>query len=104
MPPGEAEYRVVYSHPILDALNDHVDAQLRAGRQKASVSSIVKAIDDRLKREPSGFGEPLYALNAINVNVSVGFVRPFAVQFGVHEKSRSVFVRKLVLMTTEPDV
>jgi hypothetical protein len=85
-------------------LNAFVDDLLLAGWKKQTVAGLIKTMDERLKRDPLGFGNPLYTLRATHIKIHVGFVRPFSFQFGVHEESKSVFVRRLVLMTTERPV
>jgi len=101
MSPGGTEYRVVYSEAIRAALRDAVEVLLKAGWEKRAVADLVQSMDDRLRHGPNDFGEPLYRLRATKIIVSVGFARPLTFQFAVHEESRSVFVRKLVLMTTD---
>jgi hypothetical protein len=103
MPPSEAEFHVVYSDAIRAALTTHINALVQAGWPKKSVRKLVATMDDRLRHSPRDFGEPLYTLRTTNICVSIGFVRPLAVQFGVHEESKSVFVRKIILMTTDQD-
>ena len=103
MPPSEAEFHVVYSDAIRAALTTHINA-LRASRMaRISVENLVTTMDDRLRHSPRDFGEPLYTLRTTNIRVSTGFVRPLAVQFALHEESKSVFVRKIILMTTDQD-
>lgn len=101
MPPGEAEFHVVYSEAIRQALSAHIDALLKAGWAEKAVRTLVQTMDGRLKHGPRDFGEPLYTLHTKNIRVSIGFVRPFAIQFGVHEDSMSVFVRKIILMNPD---
>ncbi len=101
MSPNEPEYRVVYSEAIRSALNTYVDVLLLAGWEKQAVRALVTSMDNNLKRNPTYFGNPLYSLKTSKIIINVGFVRPLAAQFGIHEKSKSVFVRKLILMTTK---
>ena len=101
MSPEEAGYRAVYSEAIRAVLNGHVEALMQAGWGKKLLAGLIQTMERRLRHNPNDFGEPLYTLRAMKIKVCVGFVRPFSVQFGIHEESKSVFVRKLVLMTTK---
>jgi hypothetical protein len=71
---------------------------------KKSVLALVEKMDQRLKLSPNEFGEPHYTLRTRNIRVCTGFVRPLSVKFGIHEESRSVLVREIVLMTTDQDI
>ena len=97
----EAEYRVVYPEAIRAALTTFIAELQQAGWDKALLATLLRTLDERLKKTPGTFGEPLYTLPGKNLKVTVGFVRPFAVQFGIREEDRIVFVRKLILMTTQ---
>ncbi len=103
LPPGEPEYHVVYSEAVREALSSHIDALLKSGWPKKSVLALVEKMDQRLKRSPSEFGEPHYTLHTRNIRVSIGFVRPLSIKFGIHEESKSVLVGEIILMTTNLD-
>jgi hypothetical protein len=98
---GDSVYHVVYPKVVRTALNAHVDELLSAGWEKRDLGSLLKTLDDRLRREPVELGNPLYSLKTRNIVINVGFAGPFAVQFGIHEESKSVFVRKFILMRTK---
>jgi hypothetical protein len=101
MPNSEAEYRVVYPEKAKALLRAYVGELIKAGWDRPSLRRLMQTLDDRLKLVPLGLGEPLYTLKAMKLEVRVGFVRPLAVNFGVHAGNRFVLVGKIVLMTTE---
>ena len=97
------EYRVAYHQVARTSMRAALGELLKAGWQKNELERLASALEDRLRKDPHSFGEPHYSIKAINLNVSVGFVRPLSVQIGIHEETRVVFIRKVTLMTTEKD-
>ena len=100
MQPQKHDYRVIYHAKAQVSLAAVTDELLKAGLSEAEIKPCVAAMEDHLRRNPVSFGEPLYTIRGTNIVVSVGFVRPFAIEFGIHEPSRVVLVRKLTLMDT----
>ena len=97
----EGAYRVVYPEMVRSALIGYIDELLQGGWTRTAIASLLQMMDDRLRHAPGDFGEPLYTLPVLRLRVAVGFVRPFAVQFGVRDDNRTVFVRKIILLTPQ---
>jgi hypothetical protein len=68
---------------------EQADAQGDGPRFVAAYREIVR----RLQRDPRVFGEALYKLSALNLEVRQAVVAPIVVDFAVHEKQEAVFVR-----------
>ena len=72
----DADYRVVYSELNRSLLQAYVDELLEAGWDRDELALLLQRMQDRLRRSPGNFGEPLYTLRNTNMKVSVGFVWP----------------------------
>jgi hypothetical protein len=62
------------------------------GRRDQFLSAL-RSITERLKRDPMSFGEELFDLRGLRLTIKVGVVLPIAVEFGIYEERRQVFVR-----------
>ncbi len=51
---------------------------------------------DRLSRTPFEFGEELYNLKALGMQVRVGILLPLAISFGVDATKRIVIIQSVV--------
>jgi hypothetical protein len=56
------------------------------------VLDIGKEIDERLRADPIGFGDPLYHLRESRLDVFSRAISPLVVTYGVHQEERVVFV------------
>lgn len=72
------------------------------GRAEAFMAAA-REIADRLRHEASDFGEPLYRLPALQLEVRHAAVGPLLIYFGVHEDRPLVFIKQVVLLP-EKDV
>jgi hypothetical protein len=94
---GERRYRVHLSGLIAKKLRQiQRDATLeRRGNQALHA---LRRIVRRPERDPSGFGEPVYRLPALRLQVRRGAVRPPLVDFAVSEDWLLVFVKGVKLL------
>jgi hypothetical protein len=99
----EKEYRVVYHDRARALMGAAVDGLLAGGWRTSEIVQLVSDIENRLRKDPHGFGEPHYSIRAIALKVSVGFVGPLSIEIGIHEAMRIVFVRRVTLMNTMKD-
>ncbi len=99
----DSQFRISYHLVARSMMSAAMGELLKAGWEKNEIEQLVSAIEGRLKEDPLSFGEPHYSIRAIGLTVSVGFVRPFSVEIGIHEEMRVVFIRKVRLMTTAKD-
>ena len=54
---------------------------------------------EQLRKRPARFGEPLYRLPALRMEVRHAVLRPIAVQFGVCEDRPLVFIKSVTLLS-----
>src|SRR5262245_39681704 len=59
----------------------------------AEVNAAVHRILKRLRDNPTDFGEPIYRLPALRLQLRLAIVRPLAVDFAVSEEGPYVFIR-----------
>jgi hypothetical protein len=57
-----------------------------------------KWIVEELERTPLEFGESRENYPGAKLQLRIGFARPLKVRFGVHEESKTVFIRTIELM------
>jgi hypothetical protein len=101
IPVDELEYRLAYHEKARSMLNAAIDSLLKSGWKKEEIRLLVNDLEGRLKRDPVSFADSQYTIRSINLKIGVSFARPLAVQIGIQEEKRIVFVRKVSLMTTE---
>jgi hypothetical protein len=94
-------YRIAYHRVVEKQLQQCIDALVVAGWDKKELTKRLEDAERRLKRDPSSCGEPVYNIRQLDLVVSVFCLRPFSIQFALHEKSRSILVRRISLMTLE---
>jgi hypothetical protein len=54
-----------------------------------------RIIINKLQNEPLTFGEPHFHLRHLELEIRIAIVSPLAICYGVHEKSRSVFIKEV---------
>lgn len=64
----------------------------------ARVLAAVKEVLLRLTLHPSEFGEPLYRLPALQLQIRFAAVGPIVVQYGVADDRALVFVKRVTLL------
>jgi hypothetical protein len=67
------------------------------GRADAFMDAA-REIDHRLRRDPDDFGEPLYRLPALQLEVRHAVIAPLLIYFAVHEDRPLVFIKQVVLL------
>ena len=99
MSSSEAPYRVVHHAVARKQLRDCLAALLAAEWDLSELTDIYTKAERGIEQSPSSFGEPHFQLRALDMTVAVVCARPFNIQIGIHEKSRTVFVRSVRLLT-----
>ena len=61
----------------------------------ALAARAAKCLLEELKSNPNELGESRYRLDYAELDVRIAFIRPFIVEFGIHEKSKTVFIAKV---------
>jgi len=85
-------FHVEASGKVLGELNAIRLRAKKAGKGQRFLAAL-RAIHDRLQKNPKEFGEPLFRLPALKIVVYVGIVNPLVVQYGVHEEKPLVLLR-----------
>ncbi|HEY8504318.1 MAG TPA: hypothetical protein VIL46_07025 [Gemmataceae bacterium] len=70
--------------------------QARVGAQ---FLDVVRTLLSRLRDDPTEFGEPLYHLPVLRLQVRTGLLAPLVVHYGVHETQWFVFVRGVQVLS-----
>lgn len=89
----------------VELLGDVRDELVRIARRAAErgtgrdVTRAFAAIVARLRSNPRAFGEPLYDLRHIRMQIWRGLVPPLYVEYGVHEVRPLVVIRRVVWLT-----
>jgi hypothetical protein len=86
-----------------------ITAELIAIQQRASliglgdqVLSAIRQIHERLRSAPYDFGEPLYQLPALRMQIRCGIIAPLVIHFGVCEDRPLVFLKGVALISDPP--
>ena len=89
---GTRHYRVQFTASTSARLKELVKKAIGIGLGQKALSAA-KAIIRHLQSRPTEFGEPLYRLPALKLQVRVGIVRPLVVHYAVHEEKPLVFIK-----------
>lgn len=90
-------YVVVIAKSVQKALQTLYQQAMEKGT-KDQFSSAARAIDERLKTDPLGWGEPTYHLQFMGLQVRLGVIPPLAVLFAVDENRHIVYVMRFTLL------
>jgi hypothetical protein len=95
---GKQRYTfVLLANVIADLKQFH--AELMPKGEGEDYLQVLARIDERLRSSPREFGEPVYRLPALSLQVYQAVLRPVAITYGVHDKLPIVFVRVAPLLT-----
>jgi len=87
-----AIYTVSMSRQTRETLRETYLQALAAGRGQEFLAAF-RQIVGRLRTDPLIFGEALYPLPALRLQVRLGAVAPLAVDYAVHEERPLVFIK-----------
>ncbi len=96
MPPKLWE--VHFSGEIARALRRLQRRAARQGRGRDALAAL-REIYDKLQHQPMHFGEPLYHLPAMRLQVRTASVKPLLVHFAVSEERPIVFLKQVNLLS-----
>jgi hypothetical protein len=97
---GGIDYEVYSSSVVAQTIRDaHLQA-IEEGRGEAMVAAFRDA--ENLRKHAPRFGESLYRLPALRMEVRHAVLRPIAVQFGVCEDRPLVFIKNVTLLSLPP--
>src|SRR5437016_1729077 len=90
-------YQVLSSASISKDFRQLYRKAKQEGRADAFISAA-RQIGHRLMRTPLEFGEPLYRLPALQLEVRHGAIAPLLIYFAVHEDKPLVFIKSVTLL------
>jgi hypothetical protein len=93
----EPPYQVHASAAVRQTLRELQRQAARQGRGDQALAAF-KNIVQQLQQDPANFGEPLYRLASLRLQVRLCARRPMVVEFAVHEERPLVFVNGVRLM------
>ena len=93
-------FQVFASRDIVRQLK-RIQRQAKQEGRGQEVLAAIRHIWRRLTDDPAEFGEPLYRLPALRLEVRHGAVGPLLIHFAIHEVRPLVFI-KLVTLLPEP--
>lgn len=92
-PSGNGQlFQVEVSQQTLEVLKQIQVEEIDAGRGAAFLDAL-RALYDRLRTDPEGFGVRLYRLPVLRLTVYTAGVAPLELQYAVHEEKPLVFIR-----------
>ena len=91
---SENHYAIANSQAVADQLRNAVQIARTLG-VFVQVARAARWILHELTHNPSSFGESREVLPVLEFALRIGFAGPLYVVFGIHEPTRTVFVRKI---------
>jgi hypothetical protein len=94
MPPSSEAWVVINSGAVSSSFKDLLRRAFQIGLGDKVVSAA-KIIMQRLTNDPLVFGEPLYHLRRLGLEVRTGGEPPLMVTYGVHKDRHLVYVSSI---------
>ena len=91
-------FRVGISGATAQALRQLQRRASREGRGAAFLGAVRTAVQ-RMQSDPMTFGEPLYRLPALRIDVRCAVIRPLSIHFGVSEVHHIVVIQTVKLLS-----
>jgi hypothetical protein len=95
---GEHPYQLSFSGAIVMRLRQLQRRASREGRGEEFLRALRSAVE-RLWNDPTTFGEPLYRLPVLRVQVRCAVIRPLGIDFAVCEDRPLVFIKAVRLLS-----
>ena len=97
---GKRRYEVHLSRALANRMRQIQQQATREGRGTVVLAAF-RQIVQRLQSDPLDFGEPLYRLQALRLQIRHGAVLPLFVDFAVSEDRPLVFIKGVRLLTEQ---
>jgi hypothetical protein len=97
-PQPSQPFRVVFSATSAQGIRELQRRASRQGRGEEFLAAV-RQVADRLRDDPTDFGEPLYRLPALRLRVRCAVIGPLGVHFAVHEEQPVVFISSVKLLS-----
>jgi hypothetical protein len=95
---GGPPFRVESSALVTAATRALLLRAVQTGRGAEALAAY-RGLIDALETRAREFGEPLYPLTHMQLQVRAGSIRPLMVNYAVHEEQPLVFIRYFALMS-----
>ena|SRR5438132_2204327 len=95
---GGKRYEVHLSGKLARMIRDIQQQASIEGRGEAVLNAFRVTVD-KLENDPTGFGEPLYRLPALRIQIRHGVILPLFIDYGVCEDRPLVFLRRITLLS-----
>jgi hypothetical protein len=94
---GRQSFQISFSELIAEAIRQLQRRASLQGRGEQFLQAL-RAVVGRLQRDPNEFGEPLYRLSALRLQVRCAVIRPLSIDFAVSEDRPLVFIKAVKLL------
>lgn len=94
---GRQSFQISFSELIAEAIRQLQRRASLQGRGEEFLQAL-RAVVDRLQHDPNEFGEPLYRLSALRLQVRCAAIRPLSIDFAVCEDRPLVFIKAVRLL------
>jgi hypothetical protein len=94
---GRRTFQISFSGLIAEAIRELQRRASRQGRGEEFLQAL-RTVVDRLRHDPNEFGEPLYRLPVLRMQIRRAVIRPLYVNFAVCEDRPLVFIRAIRLL------
>jgi hypothetical protein len=99
--PNEGKpFQIGFSGAMAEVLRQLQRQASREGRGAAFLGALRTAVE-RLQNDPKSFGEPLYRLPALRMDIRCAVVRPLSGHFGICEDQPLVMIQAVKLLSTQ---
>jgi hypothetical protein len=91
---GHGAFRVSIPGTVASDVKKSLRIAIEAEEEDRAFAALAE-INRKLENEPGTFGEPLFYLKSLNLEMRLGVVPPFSVTYGVNYSARTVFVSRV---------
>jgi hypothetical protein len=95
---GERPFQVGFSQAIAELIRKLQRQASREGRGGEFIISLRRTVE-RLQNSPRSFGEPLYRLPALRMQVRCGVIGPLSIDFAICEDRPLLFIMAVKLLS-----
>jgi len=91
---GRHSFRITMAAGVAESIKKLHARAIAIGIGKAVLAAI-KSMRQRLEADPTNYGEPLFHLPAIQMQVRMAIEIPLLIHFALHEEQRLVFIQRV---------
>jgi hypothetical protein len=94
---GGPHYQIIFSSDLPKVLRRLLQKADREEREEAFLNAFLQAVKN-LQERPFDFGEPLYRLPVLRMQVRQAVIRPLGFNFAVHEEMPFVYLKGVKML------